>query len=342
MGDSVVGIIANPASGKDIRRLVAHGTVFDNEEKVSIVRRILLSCHAAGVGAILYMPDYYRIVERAHEGIRTRYGFSLPLDPLPMTLTGLPEDTATAARLMAARDPGCIVTLGGDGTNRLVAGECGSIPLLPISTGTNNVFPEMVEATIAGLAAGLVAGGHASSDAVYRAKRLAVIRNGETAAIALVDAIVLEGVFVGAKAMWDTDNLRQAVLTRCHPADIGMAAIGGGLHPVSHREPGGLAIVFAPGRADMIAAIAPGLICPVGIESFAPIPMGTTIPIQRTPCVVALDGEREVTLAAEDKGLIRLEETGPRVVDIGQALAGAQQRGFFTDRNRASRFQPWI
>ena len=33
---SSVGIIANPASGKDIRRLVAHGTVFDNDEKVNI------------------------------------------------------------------------------------------------------------------------------------------------------------------------------------------------------------------------------------------------------------------------------------------------------------------
>ena len=29
-----VGIIANPASGKDIRRLVAHGSVFSNLEKV--------------------------------------------------------------------------------------------------------------------------------------------------------------------------------------------------------------------------------------------------------------------------------------------------------------------
>jgi predicted polyphosphate/ATP-dependent NAD kinase len=30
-----VGIIANPASGKDIRRLVAYGSVFDNNEKVN-------------------------------------------------------------------------------------------------------------------------------------------------------------------------------------------------------------------------------------------------------------------------------------------------------------------
>jgi len=32
-----VGIISNPASGKDIRRLVAYGSVFDNNEKVNIV-----------------------------------------------------------------------------------------------------------------------------------------------------------------------------------------------------------------------------------------------------------------------------------------------------------------
>ena len=31
-----IGIIANPASGKDIRCLVAHGSVFDNVEKSNI------------------------------------------------------------------------------------------------------------------------------------------------------------------------------------------------------------------------------------------------------------------------------------------------------------------
>jgi len=47
MGKDVpVGIIANPASGKDIRRLVALGTVFDNQEKLNIDRRILLGLDA--------------------------------------------------------------------------------------------------------------------------------------------------------------------------------------------------------------------------------------------------------------------------------------------------------
>jgi len=64
---TLVGIIANPASGKDIRRLVAHGSVFDNIEKVNIVRRILLGLEAAGVDKVLYMPDYFGIVPRALE-----------------------------------------------------------------------------------------------------------------------------------------------------------------------------------------------------------------------------------------------------------------------------------
>ena len=54
---SLVGIIANPASGKDIRRLVAHGTVFDNVEKTNIVQRILLGLAATGVKKVLFMPD---------------------------------------------------------------------------------------------------------------------------------------------------------------------------------------------------------------------------------------------------------------------------------------------
>ena len=56
-----VGIIANPASGKDIRRLVAHGSVFDNEEKVSIVRRVLLGLEAVGVERVWIMPDSFGI-----------------------------------------------------------------------------------------------------------------------------------------------------------------------------------------------------------------------------------------------------------------------------------------
>ena len=52
-----------------------------------------------------------------------------------------------------------IIVLGGDGTHRVVASKCGDIPLVTLSSGTNNAFPECCEATTAGIAAGLCASG---------------------------------------------------------------------------------------------------------------------------------------------------------------------------------------
>ena len=43
-----IGIIANPSSGKDIRRLTARASVFDNREKAAIVRRAVAGAMAAG------------------------------------------------------------------------------------------------------------------------------------------------------------------------------------------------------------------------------------------------------------------------------------------------------
>ena len=60
-----VGIIANPAAGKDIRRLVAHASTFDNLEKVNIARRVLLGLAAADVDEVLRMPDAIGILTRA-------------------------------------------------------------------------------------------------------------------------------------------------------------------------------------------------------------------------------------------------------------------------------------
>ncbi len=57
MASPLVGIVANPASGRDIRRLVAHGTVFDNNEKTAIVRRILIGLAAVGITRVAYMPE---------------------------------------------------------------------------------------------------------------------------------------------------------------------------------------------------------------------------------------------------------------------------------------------
>jgi predicted polyphosphate/ATP-dependent NAD kinase len=328
---TTVGIIANPASGKDIRRLVAYGTVFDNLEKVNIVRRILLGLAAAGVKKVVYMPDYYGIVHRALDGLSSRDRPPLDIVPADIPLTCTQQDSAAAAAAMRAGGAGCIVTLGGDGTNRMVAKGCGDVPLLPVSTGTNNVFPAMMEGTVAGLAAGVVACGLAGGPAaLHRTKKLLIAKNGAPADIALVDAVVLDGSFIGSRAIWDVEPIRQIVLTRCEPHTIGISAIGGQLAPVGPYEERGLAVELGDAAvAGILAPIAPGVVIPVRYRGFRMLGIGEEVPVAHTPCVIALDGEREVEVGAGETASIRLTFDGPLVVDARAALAAAAAVGAF-------------
>ncbi|MDT8901632.1 ATP-NAD kinase family protein [Anaeroselena agilis] len=328
---TTVGIIANPASGKDIRRLVAYGTVFDNQEKVNIVRRILLGLAAAGVRRVIYMPDYYGIVPRAVEGLSSKDRPPLDIVPADVPLTCTQQDSAAAAAAMRENGAACIVTLGGDGTNRLVAKGCGDVPLLPVSTGTNNVFPAMMEGTIAGLAAGAVACGLAGGEAALRrAKKLLISKDGAPADIALVDAVVLDGSFIGSRAIWEVEPIRQIVLTQCAPHAIGISAIGGQLVPVGPHEERGLTVeIGGGGDAGVLAPIAPGVVVPVRVKTFRAIALGEQVPVAHTPCVIALDGEREVEIRADETAAIQLTAAGPLVVDAKAALAAAAANGAF-------------
>jgi len=62
---NTIGIIANPQSGRDIRRLIAHASVFDNMEKVNIVERLLTVFGDLGVKNVVAMPDGFGIVNSA-------------------------------------------------------------------------------------------------------------------------------------------------------------------------------------------------------------------------------------------------------------------------------------
>ena len=324
------GIIANPASGKDIRRLVAYGTVFDNQEKVNIVRRALLGLAATGVERVLFMPDYYGIVYKAVNGLSSQHHLSLEVIPLEMELTGTQIDSCRAAQELNRLGAGCIITLGGDGTNRMVAKGCGRIPLVPVSTGTNNVFPEMVEGTIAGLAAGLAASGDIDGPGtIIRTKKLTIFKCGQPADIALIDAVVLQDNFIGSRAVWDTERIKQIVVTRGEPQNIGISSIAGHLDPIGISEPRGLAIDFEGDEIVVLAPIAPGLIRPVRLHGYRPVALDEEIAIGHIPCVIALDGEREVEVRPGETAAIRLDSGGPNVVNIRNILRQAVASGFF-------------
>ncbi len=70
----------------------------------------------------------------------------------------LANDASDTERSMAAfLEAGCrtFVSLGGDGTNRAIVRAAPDIDLIPLSTGTNNVFPVLNEPTVAGMVAGV-------------------------------------------------------------------------------------------------------------------------------------------------------------------------------------------
>jgi hypothetical protein len=335
-----VAILANPASGKDIRRLVAHGSVFDNQEKVRMVRRVLLGLEAAGVRRVLYMPDAYGIVERALSGIDT----SLAVVPIEMPLTGSQQDTVVAAGIAETLGVDVMVVLGGDGTSRAACKGTLAVPILPLSTGTNNVFPVMVEATVAGLAAGIVARCELPlEETCTRVCLLEVLLGGEPADIALVDVAVYDDVFLASRAVWDLDKVPRVFLSRCRPDAIGLSALGGQLARIEPDEPRGLALELGPnGPTTVTAAIAPGRFARVGLARAVDMLPGEIHPVGLSPCLLAVDGEREVEVGRGREGGVRLGTNGPFVVDVPRVLDRARQMGLFVNPNtRGAGETPW-
>ena len=325
---ATVGIIANPAAGKDIRRLVAHGRFIPNHEKVNTLRRIMSGLDAVGVEQVVVMPDSALLGRTAMDGAR----FNFEAQVLDMPVFDNERDSFRAAELMAHMGVGCLVVLGGDGTNRAVAKSSKDVPLVSVSTGTNNVFPEMVEGTVAGLAAGVVAKGLVDiRKTTTQNKRLEVYQEDVLRDIALIDVAVSREPFVGARAISQIDSVHEIFLTRAEPGSIGLSAIGAQLHPVGTDEDGGVNLRLGEGGTAVRAAVAPGVVIPVAIEEWRPLRIGECVDIELSRCTIALDGERTFSLPPGESASVVLSNQGPRVVYVGAALREAALSGVFVE-----------
>ena len=329
---AIFGIVANPASGKDVRRLVARASVFDNQEKQAIVERAIIGAAAAGAKEFAYLDDANGIVASA-----VRENPRLVARPLDATRTRTALDTISAAR--ALKDAGCaaVLILGGDGTNRAFSLGWPDAPLIPVSTGTNNVFPHLLEGTLAGAAAGLLASGRIELPAVAaRQKAIQVQVEGERPDKALIDAVLSRERFVGARALLQPELLDMALLSRAQPAAVGITAIGGLLRPLSEAEDGGLRLRFGPGGQIVQAPIAPGLYKSIAVAECVRTSFGEDVAAVG-PGVLAFDGERERVLRPGQQAKLRVVRDGPWVVDVGHALELAADQGLFRMDDRDKR-----
>jgi predicted polyphosphate/ATP-dependent NAD kinase len=326
---SKVGIIANPASGKDIRRLVALATAFSNFDKTNILKRVILGLDSVGIEEVIMMPDYFGFGHRVREAFN-HHALSCQIRILEFEIQGNQEDSILAAEKMQQEQVDCIITLGGDGTNRVVSKGCGEIPLVAISTGTNNVFPVMNEGTTAGIAAGILARKVVPLEEVtIPMKKIRVSAGNTERDMALIDAVVTTESFIGSKAIWNLEHVKQIILTQAKPGSIGISSIGAALYPVDCRDGFGLAIELGPGGEKIKAPIAPGLIVEVAVKDYQVLAVGNKVPIFFASSIISLDGERELEISESDSWAMSLEMDGPRLVDIFQTIRQASQKGFF-------------
>jgi predicted polyphosphate/ATP-dependent NAD kinase len=331
---AVVGVVANPASGRDIRRLVAGASVFGNADKAGMVFRLLAGLGAAGVTRVVMMPAGDGLSSTLHRQLRGRDAVTGPasarfpvFEELAMRPTDTAADTTRAVELMRAMGVDAIVVLGGDGTHRVVAKACGDVPLCGLSTGTNNVFPELREATVAGLATGLVACGRAGADgALRRESALVVERPRAEPDLALVDVAISRARFVGARALWRVDDLTELIVTFASPSAVGLSAVAGRLRPLRRGGGRGLHVRLARDARDAVVVLdvplAPGLVAPVPVAGFRELQLGDTVRLEPAAGCLALDGERELERRAGEPVAVRLAH-GPLTIDVDEVMRRA-------------------
>ena len=324
-----IAICVNPMAGRDVRRLAARATNMTHESKRDMVARIAAGADAVGVRHIHVAREPFRIAA----GALSLLPLTAKVHVVEPPLRHDARDTEAAVRAFLEAGVTTIVTLGGDGTNRAVARVARDIDLVPLSVGTNNVFPTLAEPTTAGMVAGLVATGRLDGASGYadvrkRCKLLHVRLTDATTDIGLVDAALLAGDVVGNMLPFDTNRLRRILLTRAEPDAIGTSAIGGLVDVVDADDDCGLLVEIGGNRGGRVvnAPLSPGLFSHVEVVAAHRIPLDTPV-LFPGPGVLALDGDRDHRLGKHDATTLRILRDGPWVIDVPAAMRLAVREG---------------
>ena len=330
---STVGILVNPRSGSDVRRLLTSAGSSTVEDKVSILRRLIHGAAEAGAEKVVLTRDPFSITRRATENLQ----LALKVEFLDLPLHHTERDSVEAAQAM--RDAGCgsVVSLGGDGTNRALVLGWPDAPLIPLSTGTNNAFPFHVEPTVAGVAAGLIATG--AVDLLAHSARAKVVAvevcggdSGTETDMALIDAVAVDDPYVGSLELFDPETMMLGVLTRADPSSIGFSGLAGTVVPCTPDEDRGVVLEFVPPSRNparlVRGALAPGWFATVGLARSEYLELDAPVEVAG-PCLLAFDGERSRRLHSGQTASLRVVRRGPRVIDVGAVVHSGARTGTF-------------
>ena len=300
-----------------------------HEAKRDIVARIAAGADSVGVDEIYIVDEPFRIA-------------SMALDWMPLKAKGVrlgielhhdATDTERAVRAFVGEGVEVIVSLGGDGTNRIIARSAPQTELIPLSTGTNNVFPSMVEPTSAGVIAALAAMGRFSDDATLgirnRAKVLHTAFSDGINDIALIDAVQLRDDFVGNLLPYDEAKLKKILLTRALPDRVGMSPVGGLISVVEEKDDFGLLVEVSEMEDSEVfirVPLSPGFFKDVAISRSQRVDLGEKVTFEGEG-ILALDGDREHKLGNKRSVAATIRRDGPWVYDVGAAMRYAVAEG---------------
>ncbi|MDZ5810755.1 NAD(+)/NADH kinase [Halorubrum sp. AD140] len=328
---ALVGLIVNPAAGRDIRRLTGGASVSDNYAKRRSAESVLegLTIVDDPPGALV-MPDKAGIgqdaVETAPEGIDAGV--------LDVPVSGERTDTRRAAeRFRDAVD--VVVVLGGDGTNRDVAATIGPVPVAAVSTGTNNVVPTPIDGTTAGAAAALVAAGEVRAEEVTVSHGTVAATVESSAGTERLRGLATLGVvdrsFVGTRAVLDASEFIGGVVSRAHPSEIGLSGVAGALVAHEPDEAGGVGVRLGPAESTprrVRAMTVPGGVDVVGVEAWNPLDDEEELRFDVEDAVLSVDGERH--LALQDAHVaVRPVSEGPRILRFDAVFDAVRGRRCF-------------
>lgn len=329
----IIGIACNPQSGKDIRRLLTAATTIDDMEKLNILERILLSAAAVGGQKVYLMPDrlgYGRLLtqKRASPGYP---GDLSQLEVYPMERTETQSDTIFFAAEMERIGADVLIVMGGDGTSRAAAKGTRNVPVISMSTGTNNVYPELMEGTVAGISAVVLAGHMVPLDqCTAPVKCIEIWKNGAPVDLALIDLVFCRNPFVGSKAIWNYEEIDQVIVTQCSMASIGFSALVGTALHVGRQDDWGAAAEFTSGPPNTLAPVGAGTVQGVCVQNARRLPLGEKLTRTMTyQGTLALDGEREIFFQPGDIITCAVTRNGPIRVDVAAAIELARTQGCF-------------
>ena len=125
-------------------------------------------------------------------------------------------------------------------------------------------------------------------------------------------------------------KINELFLTRVEPGSIGLSSIGAHAQIRLDSPEQGLYLRLGSEGQRVLAPIAPGLLSEVSLAECRPLDVEEMVIVKhQQPCVLALDGEREIELRQGATARVRLNLNGPRVIDARKAIDIAARAGVF-------------